>query len=73
MANLRVSSDPEKGGRAEEFNRSSVEYELDNPPKDHDSTLVDWDGPNDPENPFNWSTSKKAVQLVFMAFNTFVR
>lgn len=28
--------------------------------------IVDWDGPNDPENPMNWPTSKKcgAVGLV---------
>jgi len=24
-----------------------------------DLTVVDWDGPNDPENPLNWSTAKK--------------
>lgn len=37
-----------------------------------DPDLVDWDGPDDPENPFNWTTSKKTWQLVFMAFNTFL-
>lgn len=64
----------EKGGKAEESNRSSGEYnDLENVPKEDDTTLVDWDGPDDPANPFNWSTPKKARQLVFMAFNTFVR
>ncbi len=33
---------------------------------------VDWDGADDPENPLNWPTSAKALQLVFMAFNTFL-
>ncbi|KAJ5818990.1 major facilitator superfamily domain-containing protein [Penicillium riverlandense] len=37
-----------------------------------DPSLVGWDGPDDPENPFNWSTYKNARQLVFMAFNTFL-
>lgn len=37
-----------------------------------DPNLVTWDGPDDPENPFNWKTYKKARQLVFMAFNTFL-
>jgi hypothetical protein len=58
----------EKGGRAEETSRSSPEdrgFKM--------AEMVDWDGPNDPQNPFNWSTSKKALQLVFMAFNTFIR
>jgi hypothetical protein len=37
-----------------------------------DPNLVTWDGPDDPENPFNWKTYKKGRQLVFMAFNTFL-
>ncbi len=37
-----------------------------------DPNLVTWDGPDDPENPFNWKLYKKARQLVFMAFNTFL-
>ncbi|KAL3447437.1 major facilitator superfamily domain-containing protein [Aspergillus insuetus] len=38
----------------------------------HDPNLVDFDGPDDPENPFNWPTWKKGRQLVLMAFNTFL-
>lgn len=34
--------------------------------------LVEFDGPDDPENPFNWPTWKKGRQLVLMAFNTFI-
>ncbi|KAJ5551512.1 hypothetical protein N7535_000542 [Penicillium sp. DV-2018c] len=37
-----------------------------------DPNLVDFDGPNDTENPFNWPTWKKGRQLVLMAFNTFI-
>ncbi|KAJ0422949.1 major facilitator superfamily domain-containing protein [Aspergillus carlsbadensis] len=33
---------------------------------------VDWDGPDDPENPMNWTQRKKMQQLVFMAANTFI-
>ncbi|KAL4877059.1 major facilitator superfamily domain-containing protein [Aspergillus karnatakaensis] len=33
---------------------------------------VDWDGPDDPENPMNWTQGKKMQQLVFMAANTFI-
>ncbi|CAG8175010.1 unnamed protein product [Penicillium olsonii] len=37
-----------------------------------DPNLVDFDGPDDTENPFNWPTWKKDRQLVLMAFNTFI-
>ena len=37
-----------------------------------DPNLVDFDGPDDQENPFNWPKWKKARQLVLMAFNTFI-
>jgi hypothetical protein len=40
--------------------------------KDHNPDLVDWDGPDDPENPFNWPSYKKWRQLIFMAINTFL-
>jgi hypothetical protein len=53
--------DPSKG------NNEGVESE--------ESTLVDWDGPNDPHNPQNWSTTRKwwLVGLVSAAtFNMYV-
>jgi hypothetical protein len=37
-----------------------------------DPNIVDFDGPDDTENPFNWPTWKKGRQLVLMAFNTFI-
>lgn len=39
-------------------------------PRDPD--LVDWDGPDDPENPYNWSGITKALQLTILAFNSFL-
>lgn len=33
---------------------------------------VDFEGPNDLENPFNWPQWKKLRQLVLMAVNTFI-
>ncbi|KAB8226885.1 hypothetical protein ETB97_004438 [Aspergillus alliaceus] len=63
----------EKGEKMEETNRNSGEYnDLEHTSKSNDSARVDWDGPDDAANPMNWPTSTKAVQLVFMAFNTFV-
>ncbi|KAJ5724131.1 major facilitator superfamily domain-containing protein, partial [Penicillium malachiteum] len=40
--------------------------------KEPDPDLVDWDGPDDPENPFNWPSYKKWRQLILMAINTFL-
>jgi hypothetical protein len=37
-----------------------------------DPNIVDFDGPDDPENPFNWPTWKKGRQLALMSFNTFI-
>ncbi|KAJ6166523.1 MFS general substrate transporter [Penicillium chermesinum] len=36
------------------------------------TTFVDWEGPNDPQNPFNWPTWRKTVQIGLMTFNTFI-
>ncbi|KAL4767747.1 major facilitator superfamily domain-containing protein [Aspergillus nidulans var. acristatus] len=43
-----------------------------NGPRENSDEKVDWDGPDDPANPMNWSTGKKAAQLVLMAANTFI-
>jgi hypothetical protein len=40
--------------------------------KAQDPNLVDFDGSDDQENPFNWPKWKKGRQLVLMAFNTFI-
>jgi hypothetical protein len=39
------------------------------PPKD--PNLIVWDGPNDPENPMNWPTSKKSIVTVVLGLMTF--
>lgn len=33
--------------------------------------LIEWDGPNDPENPMNWPNSKKWVTTIAMGMMTF--
>ncbi|KAL0929776.1 polyamine transporter 3 [Colletotrichum truncatum] len=37
-----------------------------------DPTLIDWDGPNDPENPQNWPKSRKFVNLALMSILTII-
>lgn len=36
-----------------------------------DISVVDWDGPNDPSNPMNWSSSRKWTAIGLVSFNTF--
>ncbi|KAI2470239.1 MFS general substrate transporter [Annulohypoxylon bovei var. microspora] len=35
--------------------------------KDHDPNIVDWDGPDDPSNPLNWSTLKKGLHIAYVS------
>ncbi|EFR01508.1 fluconazole resistance protein 1 [Nannizzia gypsea CBS 118893] len=34
--------------------------------------LVDWDGPDDPQNPLNWTKTKKWLNIILVAYITFV-
>lgn len=38
---------------------------------DPDVEIVDWDGPNDPENPFNWPKKRKWIITLVALFATF--
>lgn len=33
---------------------------------------VDWDGPNDPENPLNWPESRKRINLILLSVLTVI-
>ncbi|KAI1458457.1 MFS general substrate transporter [Annulohypoxylon moriforme] len=35
--------------------------------KDYDPNIVDWDGPDDPENPLNWSSLKKGLHIAYVS------
>ena len=39
---------------------------------ERDPNIVDWDAPDDPENPMNWTFTKKTVATVAMGVMTFV-
>lgn len=63
----------ERGSRLPETATSSPDAPVDGPtgaPKDE--YLVDWDGPDDPQNPLNWSRGKKAAIMVTLSALTFV-
>jgi hypothetical protein len=62
-------SDVEKGNveggneRAEQLKRKES--------KQKDPNLIEWDGPEDPENPMNWPTSKKWIVTLALGMMTF--
>lgn len=37
------------------------------------SNIVDWDGPNDPENPMNWSFFRKWFTVTLVSVVTFLK
>lgn len=36
------------------------------------TTALDWTGPDDPENPENWSAGKKAFHVAYVGFQCFI-
>lgn len=36
-------------------------------PKGYDPKIVDWDGPDDPENPMNWSGFRKGLHIAYVS------
>lgn len=38
----------------------------------HDPNIVNWDGPDDPENPLNWTKKQKISATVSIALITFL-
>lgn len=37
-----------------------------------DPNIVDWDGPNDPDNPMNWTSSKKVAAIGIVSLITLI-
>ena len=65
-----------------ETTRVSLDHQVSNvtgtkvdPDKGRDVTIVDWDGPDDPENPINWSLSKKlwvTFEICLLTFGIYI-
>ncbi|KAF2398111.1 multidrug resistance protein [Trichodelitschia bisporula] len=56
-----------------EKSQSDVDEPISRPGTDgYDSNIVDYDGPDDPENPYNWSTGKKWTTAGLLSALTFV-
>ncbi|KAK2125857.1 major facilitator superfamily domain-containing protein [Fusarium oxysporum II5] len=54
-----------------DLEEGSTSVEFDDPPSD-DPNIVNWDGPDDPANPQNWSMKKKTINVILVSSVTFV-
>lgn len=60
------TADTEKEGRR--LSSADTEFE----PESHDSHFVDWDGPDDPANPRNWSAGIRVGHVVIISLITLI-
>ena len=67
-SDLEKEIDLEAGHRNEELDKK--ELEMTKP--DVDPDVVDWDGPDDPQNPVNWSEKLKWANVAVIASITFL-
>lgn len=54
---------------------ADIQTGLEDKKQDDDPTpenIVDWDGPKDPHNPLNWSSSRKVIMIGLVSFITFL-
>lgn len=73
LENERPGSSPaegltEKGIKDIESQSGELEQETSS---QHDKYLVDWDGPDDQENPLNWTPKKKSANIAVLSCLTF--
>ena len=67
LANLEFDKDVEKGTPDRSESVSSGEEV-----EDRDPNIVDWDGPDDPQNPMNWPFNKKWGSVLLVSAITFL-
>lgn len=60
-----ADTSPYNQDKERQFDPSATEEKTPN-----DSNIVDWDGPDDPTNPMNWSSSKKVVAIGIVSLIT---
>lgn len=62
----RIATDHSLAIPTDEYNKPSTNDD------NGDIIIVDWDGPEDPENPRNWPKAKKVRNIILMAAMTFI-
>ena len=78
--NKETPVDPEKGDKRDVSSNSSEagdrdlekaqQTTTDEAEEQQDPNVVDWDGPEDPQNPYNWSAAKKWRNIAMLSFLT---
>lgn len=73
------TADPEKGtsshpstASGEDTVVAKVDPEAQHPVDEQDPNIVWWDGPNDPQNPMNWSMALKWGNIAALSGITFI-
>ena len=67
-----LEKDTENAGDADSNDQTDDEMNPDHiNPDEKDPNLIVWDGPNDPENPMNWSYGRKWLYTVVLGSTTF--
>src|SRR5689334_8629007 len=75
QTHLPPDADVEKTGQSQVSSTHSDGSTLENIPVEatmQDSDLVDWDGPDDPQNPMNWPQAKKWTLVACLSGVTLV-
>lgn len=65
-----MERDPEKASVEGDPTETVKGPEVNSTPAD--PNIVDWDGPDDPENPMNWKTGKKGLMVGILSLLTLV-
>ena len=53
-----------------DLNNSALDIATHDEKKLQDPNIVDWEGPDDPENPLNWASSKKLAAMTIVSLVT---
>ena len=67
-SNFEKEVDIEAGHHSEDFDKKEPEIDK----TEVDPNIVDWDGPDDPKNPINWSEKLKWANITVIASVTFL-
>lgn len=70
-ANMNDTSRPSTAAAEKDLEKGDDAAPQQAPKKEKDPNLIEFDGPDDPENPMNWSVSKKWVTTVALGLMTF--
>lgn len=73
-----VGSTPDDGNTTNDNNNSINDIDVEKPQGQpegvpiQDENIVDWDGDNDPKNPYNWPTWLKVINCILVSFLCFL-